>query len=383
MIARNKNGLKDLYLVQGMIILAIIILPWFIAMFWMHGDEFKDHIVGNEIKNRLANSTPFSLYYVGVIFRYQLPWSIFFLFAALKQFGFLGLSIKEASGFVDRIKELKRNIFKNIKILFSEENFSLAICYLWIGICLVLFTLLRVQHSRYMLPCCPAVAILTAKMFAEAEKNTFESKNFSFKIFIFLNIFIFLVFSILTCFGIFVLGSSNLELYILPALLMFCVFSLIGFYRFKIFGKMVPLMALVLCISFASLSGDIIPTVNRYPMKKFATYINEKNIKGPIAIYKLGSHRARLGVLTGRTVITLRSPRELEEFLRSNQEAYLIIKKVEWEKKFSHSQMKIVMVDQIGIKIHIQPKEIKVLLNLEKLRKILNSTETLYFMKSH
>ena len=382
MVTRKKNGIKDLYFVQGLIILAIIILPWFITMFWMHGEEFKDHIVGNEIKNRLVNRTPFSFYYVGVIFRYQLPWSIFFLFAALKQFGFLGLSIQETAGFFERIKELRKNIFKHIKQLFNEENFSLAICYLWIGVCLVLFTLLRVKHSRYMLPCCPAVAILTAKMFAEAEKDTFKSKLLSFKFPIFSTIFIFIGFSILAGSGLFVLGSSNLEVYILPALLMFCAFSLIGFYRFKVFGKMIPLMALVLSVSFASLSGDIIPFVNRYPMKKFANHINEKIIKVPIAIYKLGSHRARLGVLTGRTVITLRSPRELEEFLGANQEAYLVIKKVDWEKKIFHSKMKIVVVDEIGIKNRIQLKEIKDLLNLEKLRKILNSTETLYFMKS-
>ena len=40
------------------------------------------------------------------------------------------------------------------------------------------------------------------------------------------------------------------------------------------------------------------------------------------------------------------------------------------------------MVDQIVIKNRIQPKEMKDLLNLEKIRKILNSTETLYFMES-
>ena len=163
---------------------------------------------------------------------------------------------------------------------------------------------------------------------------------------------------------------------------MFCALSLIGFHRFQFVGKMVPLMALVLSVSFASLSGDIIPFVNRFPMIKISNHINQKFVKGPIAIYKLGSHRARLGVLTGRTVITLRSPRELEEFLKANQEAYLVIKKVDWEKKFSNSKMKIVVVDQISKNFGFQPKEMKYLLNLEKLRKILNSTETLYFMES-
>ena len=381
-ITKKKNSFKDLYFIQGLIILAIIILPWFIAMFWMHGDEFKNHIVGNEIKNRLVNNTPFSIYYIGVFFRYQLPWSLFFLFATLKQFGFLGLSINETGGFAERMKELRRNVFYRIKQIFNEKNFPLAICYLWIGVCLILFTLLRVQHSRYMLPCCPAVAIITAKMFTEAEKNTFKYKIFGFNFSIFLTISIFLGCSILAALGLYIFDSSNFEVYIFPALFMFCAFTLIGFYRFQNFGKMVPLMAFVLCVSFASLSGDIIPFVNHYPMKKIANHINQKFIEGPIAVYNLGSHRARLGVLTGRTVITLRSPREVEEFLRAKQEGYLVIKKVDWENKISKSQMKILIVDQIGINNRIQSKEIKNLLNLEKLRKILNSTETLYFMKS-
>ena len=57
---KRKNWFKDLNVVKGLGILAITILPWFIAMLWMHGDEFIEHIVCNEIKNRLIHDTPFS-----------------------------------------------------------------------------------------------------------------------------------------------------------------------------------------------------------------------------------------------------------------------------------------------------------------------------------
>ena len=83
---KRKNWFLDLHIGKGLIILSMIILPWFAAMFWMHGVEFTNHIIGNEIKNRLVHNTPFSFYYVGVLFRYQLPWSLFFLFSVLKQF---------------------------------------------------------------------------------------------------------------------------------------------------------------------------------------------------------------------------------------------------------------------------------------------------------
>ena len=162
---------------------------------------------------------------------------------------------------------------------------------------------------------------------------------------------------------------------------MFGAIVLIIFHRFKDYEKIIPLIAFVLTLSFASLSGDIIPFMNRYPMKKFANHIENENIKGPIAIYKLGNHRARLGILTGRTVITLHSPEEVEKFLKPNEENYLVIKKTDWEKTISRSKTKIVMTDQIGIKKRTYIKGINELLKFEKLVKNFYSAETIYFLR--
>ena len=103
---KRRSWFADLHIGKGLIILSMIILPWFTAMFLMHGEEFTNHIIGNEIKNRLAHNTPFSFYYVGVLFRYQLPWSLFFIFAVLKQFGFLGPINSKDMGFIERINGL-------------------------------------------------------------------------------------------------------------------------------------------------------------------------------------------------------------------------------------------------------------------------------------
>ena len=142
-------------------------------------------------------------------------------------------------------------------------------------------------------------------------------------------------------------------------------------------------MALVLALTFSSLSGDVLPFVNRYPMKKFAEHINPQKIKGPLAIYKLGNHRARLGVLTGRTVVTLHSLQQAKNFLRTNQKKYLVIKKTDWENEFSNPEMEIIKTDQIRIKTRIKSTEIKNLFNIEKLRISINSTETIYFMSNN
>ena len=377
---KRGNWLADLRVGQGLIILLIIIVPWFAAMLGMHGEEFKNHIVGNEIKNRLVHDTPFSFYYVGVLFRYQLPWSLFFLFSALKQFGVLGFSSEKGIGFGERLKKLGKNISWHIKLLFKEDNQPFLFCYTWILVCLILFTLLRVEHSRYMIPSCAAVAILTARLFAGIEKNPEESGEFGFKVSTVITFLILLISSLLTGIGVFIFDSIPAELFIFPILL----FSGALFLAFSIRSglPMVFPITLALTLTMSSLSGDVLPYVSRYPMKKFASHINQENFKGPIAVYKLGSHRARLGILTGRMVVKLHSPDEVEKFLRTNKKIYLVIKESDWKKNFSKTNMEIIKKDQIGSKPRIESNEITGLFDTEKLGKILSSTETLYFMSN-
>jgi 4-amino-4-deoxy-L-arabinose transferase-like glycosyltransferase len=377
---KRKSSFADIHIGRGFIILLVIIAPWFAAMLGMHGDEFKNHIVGNEIKNRLVHDTPFSFYYFGVLFRYQLPWSLFFLFATLKQFGFLGFPSKKEIKYTGRLNRWVGDISSHIKLLFKEGNESVLFCYIWILICLILFTLLRVEHSRYMLPSCAAVAILTAKLFAGIEKNREETGELGFKFSIVITFIILLVSSLLSGIGVFIIDSIPTKLFVLPILLFLGALSLAFSSRSGL--PLVFPIALALTLTMASLSGDVLPHVNRYPMKKFATHINQENFKGPIAVYKLGSHRARLGILTGRMVVKLHSPSELEEFLRTSQKIYLVIKESDWEKGFSKTDMEIIKKDQIGSKTRIESNEITGLFDKETLRKVLSSTETLYFMSN-
>ena len=95
---RRQGSWSQMRICQGLVILLLVILPWFTTMFLLHGDEFKNHIVGAEISNRLVHDTPFSLYFFGVLFRYHMPWVLFFLVAFFHQFGIWGHSIPSVSG---------------------------------------------------------------------------------------------------------------------------------------------------------------------------------------------------------------------------------------------------------------------------------------------
>ncbi len=381
----RKKWITELRIGSGLTILFITILPWFAAMIWMHGEEFKNHILGAELKGRLIHDTPFSFYYLGVLFRYQLPWSLFFIFAVLKQFGFLGLAIERGNSFIEQIKGLGINVGKQTKRLFNKENESVAFCYIWIFVCLIMFMLLRIEHSRYLLPSCPAIAMLTARIFASAEKIPGELDELGFRATFYITFFILLVFSILAGVGILISSlefSIPFEISLLPVILIAGAAAIFLFSRLRLASRIVFSLALVLTLTFAILSGDTLPFVSRYPMKAFSGYINQENFKGPITVFRLGSHRARLGILTGRTVVKLYDPIQVREFLKAGQKFYLIVRETDWLENFSKSGLKIVMQDQIGKKTQINSGEILDVIKIEKLRKLLNSTETIYLMSN-
>ena len=81
--------------------------------------------------------------------------------------------------------------------------------------------------------------------------------------------------------------------------------------------------------------------------------------------------------------MTLHSFQGAKRFLRTTQKKYLVIKKTDWENNFLDQKMKIIKTDKIRGKTKIKSNEIKSLFNIEKLRKIINATETIYFMSNN
>ena len=81
--------------------------------------------------------------------------------------------------------------------------------------------------------------------------------------------------------------------------------------------------------------------------------------------------------------MTLHSLQGAERFLRTTQKKYLVIKKTDWENNFLDQKMKIIKTDKIRGKTKIKSNEIKSLFNIERLRKLINSTETIYFMSNN
>ena len=78
----------------------------------------------------------------------------------------------------------------------------------------------------------------------------------------------------------------------------------------------------------------------------------------------------------------LHSQIEINEFLKTNQKVYLIVKKSDWEKEISNLEIKILATDKIGVKVNLKKDKIRDLFDVKKLKEKLNFTETLYFVSN-
>ena len=384
LIATKRQGiLSQLCIGQGLMILLFVILPWFAAMYFLHGDEFKNHIIGTEIKARLVHSTPFSLYYFGVLFRYHLPWSLFFLVAVLHQFGIYSYSLTPVSGLSEHFKQIAINLKVRVRFLFAKENESILFCYILILVCLILFVLVRTEHSRYMLPASSAVAILTAKFFADLEKLKDGLDWQGYKIPVILTGIILMVAGLFSGVALYILDlfyHVPLRIFVLPVVFFAGGIGVIGLKKTQQAGKQVFAISFALVLAFSFLSGDVLSHTSRYPMKLFSEKILLEKFSGPIVVYRLGNQRARLGVLTGQKVLTIYLPEQLKEFLETEEQVRIVMREEDFRKKFSDVPLKIVAEDIAWLEGRIDWKRMKGLWEKAESAGVSALTEKVYLL---
>lgn len=349
LVSKQIKFLPQLLIGRGAMIILLVNLPWFLTMYFLHGDEFSNHIIGAEIEARLVHSAPFSFYYFGVLFRYYLPWSLFFLAAIFIQFGIYSHSFSSTPGVWAYFRLVPQSIKIHLKLLFVKENESVLLCYVWILVCLILFTLIRTEHSRYMLPASPAVAILVAKFFVDMESK--EGLNWlGYKIPVALTCFILFLAAFLS--GVMLCLSDliyqvPMQSLILPAVFLAGGMGVFQFNKKRQCGRLVFAISFCLIVTFSLLSGEILPHASRYPMKSFSERILSSKFSGPIAVYRLGNNRAKLGVLTGKRVVILYTPDQLKQFLATDAQVMVVMREERLRQAFHGLPLKVVAEDDI------------------------------------
>jgi 4-amino-4-deoxy-L-arabinose transferase-like glycosyltransferase len=343
-LSGQREKLFRLKFFSGIAILLAINLPWFGTMWLVHGQEFLDHLINIEIKNRLSDPTPIGFYYLWSLFRYLLPWSFFFFSAVLVYFGLVAWQ-------GDKMTE--KTFLKNIKTqflkLFDSESRPLLFCFLGVGIPLFLFFGLGIQHSRYLLPVFPFVCAILGVFFVQLESYGNWRNWIFFKIPFLLSI----IFYILIAVGMVVLmvlykkmEPIPFRLGIVPFILAFGI-SLLTFLFFykKVFGIVVTL-ALMQIITLTFIFGDALSFYSRNPMNKFKE-ISAMTLKkdATLAVFGLGNDRAKLSILTGKPVYGFEDPEKLLINLNLKNIELIAMKENDWKQKFAGINFVLIQKD--------------------------------------
>jgi len=309
---------REMRLLHGFLILLAVDVPWFAAMFYLHGDEFLNHLLGAELRDRVLHQIPFSFYYLGVFVRYYLPWSLFLI---------CSLAVL-ATDFKSRLLKI-----------FDQENIGILFCTLWVLIPLIVFTLFRIEHSRYLLPACPAVALLLGHYFTFLANSERGFKRPAFKIPFYLTLLIFFLLTFVSAVGVIAMQSTTsvpFRIMFLPLFLATGAAILIVMFIVRRKVVLIITLAVFQTLSLALIHGDAIPFFTRYPMKKFAQEIAHTGTgQEKIGVYQLGSHQARLGALTGQHSKFIFTPDMLHTFLETDQKVFIVIRESVWKEKFT------------------------------------------------
>ncbi len=353
----------------GCLILALISLPWFIAMVVLHGDEFTNHLLGAEVRDRIANDAKFSLYYFGVIIRYYLPWSLFFLSALVLFLGITWNESVENSKTDSKWKRLWKNIKYKISQLRQAANHSLLFCLIWLLGTLILFTLLRIEHSRYMLPSSSAIVLILGYFFSNFKPDSIYASSY-FKVPLSLTLLLFLGIAIahLIGFPFFLnLGSQHLtggfKKIALVGLSVFIIVAVVccgKLFIKKRFQNLVASLALIQLILMASLHGDLISFYKGYPLLNLAQSLNDNgNKKEKVGLYKLDSYRSKLEVMTAHPVFQVNDLSTMKIFTEKGSTVYILMRVTDWKTRFRDWPFKAITQQIHWKKIRLNSKMIQ------------------------
>lgn len=180
MAKKFKEIFKPLYLIPGMLLFLLIVLPWHIIMFKIHNPLFfneyiiKHHLHRflNTANNEIGRKQPFYYYFMIILWGF-IPW-IFSMIAI----------------FIDKIINWKKqNYIEKIKTFnfdsLDNVHKMLALCWVAVLWIIIFFTSSTTKLATYILPVYYPLALITALVWKDyVEKKDHEKPiNISVKIF--------------------------------------------------------------------------------------------------------------------------------------------------------------------------------------------------------
>jgi 4-amino-4-deoxy-L-arabinose transferase-like glycosyltransferase len=157
---RRLGELRRMLLPTGLIVVALIVLPWYLAIFFQHGWSHIEYFI---IKDNLSRyMQPIwgprrgLFFYVPVVIGDFFPWSVFLLplgWAALR-----------------RVWSLRRGGAKEASVERRQWE-DPALLLIWIAVIVLFFSLSRSKEDLYVLPIYPAAAALVGSSLSRLFSN--------------------------------------------------------------------------------------------------------------------------------------------------------------------------------------------------------------------
>ncbi|MEA5571529.1 glycosyltransferase family 39 protein [Calothrix sp. UHCC 0171] len=156
-VGKFKQVLQEIRLFIGLLIIALVSLPWYVLVTWRNGWNFINDFFGYHNVER----------FTAVVNRHSAPWYFYFLVVLL---GFAPYAVYLPSAILRKNRDRKTNLNINFwqrKYWLSQpriQQFSLFILAWFFGV-FGFFTIAVTKLPSYVLPLMPAVGILIALLF--------------------------------------------------------------------------------------------------------------------------------------------------------------------------------------------------------------------------
>lgn len=180
MTKKFKDIFKPVYLIPGMLLFLLIVLPWHIIMLKMHNPLFfneyiiKHHLHRflNTANNEIGRKQPFYYYFLVILWGF-IPW----IFSVISVFIDKCINWKKQY-YIEKIKNFDFDKLDNV-------HKQLALCWVAIFWIMIFYTSSSTKLATYILPVYYPLAIITGLMWQDyVEKRKHEKPiNISVKIF--------------------------------------------------------------------------------------------------------------------------------------------------------------------------------------------------------
>lgn len=337
LILRDWRMMKQLKIFHGLLIILAVNLPWFLAMYGLHHEEFLNHLLKVEVESRIFRKESYSLKYFLWIIQFFLPWSLFMIPALGVNTGLARLPSLHPGGETTPQPSWIGKIKNRFRDLTEVENRPLLLCLIWFASIILFFTLMRSARNWYLLPICPAYAMILAHFLTRLIKSPGWLEHRMFKIPFQLTLVYYFGVALLAMAGILLfrlIFPVTVVMYSLPVIAAAGAGFLIFLYVRRNEKWMLPSLALIQVLILTLIIGEALPYFSKNPMKTAAQEISKTDSgESEIVLYRLGNNRARLGVLTGRQVWDLNRPEELRRFLGGDKRVFVVVRERVWKEE--------------------------------------------------